>query len=75
VFMFLSEYASIVFLSFLTSYIFFCRRTFIAFFCFFLILTIRSTFVRIKRDVVIRIVWFTILPAIIYILILLIFIN
>lgn len=71
VLIFLSEYSSLLFFSYFSSFIF-INGSFIWFLLFlYFIITIRRVFVRLKIDIVIYIVWIRILPVLIFILIIL----
>jgi len=72
VLLFLAEYGSILILSYLTSVLFFSLSITTGF-IFFLVILIRRVFPRFRYDKLIGLVWFKLLPLVLYFLLFVIF--
>ena len=68
VLLFLAEYTTIIFLRILTSLLFFSNRWSASLFVFSFILMSRATYARVKNDILMRIIWWSVLPGVLYLL-------
>lgn len=73
VLLFLAEYGSILILSYLTS-VLFLSLSLTTGFIFFIVILIRRVYPRFRYDKLIRLVWFKLLPLVIYFLLFVIFV-